>query len=185
MQPGLPVGALETSRDGRQFGTLVACSSQYPFLRGRLMLRIHGIVGHETDVDYQARLHELEHRDGLELLFVPPEEAGRKRFRLLSDRGTDCAISLDRDEELKDGALLYIDEERVIVARFGKQAVWKLRPANEAAALKLGWNAGNLHWRVRFEKGCLHILVDGPLADYRNRIAHLLDEGDITELKDV
>ncbi|WP_158818923.1 urease accessory protein UreE [Methylocapsa sp. S129] len=149
------------------------------------MLRLHGVLGHESDTLYHARLHALEHHDGIELLFVPSEEAGRKRFRLATDRGTDCAVSLARGEELVDGALLYIDEEKAIVARFGRQRVWRLRPAHAAAALKLGWNAGNLHWRVRFEEDCLAILLDGPLAGYRARIAHLLDAGDIVELADV
>lgn len=149
------------------------------------MLRLHGILGGEKDPRYRDQLHHLEHHDGIELLFVPPSEAGRKRFRLLTDRGTDCAISIDRDQELTDGALLYIDPSRAIVARFGAQAVWRLRPANTAAALKLGWNAGNLHWRVRFEEDCIVILLDGPPADYRARIAHLMDDGDIEDLADV
>lgn len=148
------------------------------------MLRLHGIVGYETDAPFRAQLHALEHRGGIELLFVPPEEAGRKRFRLTSDRGTDCAVSLDRDEELRDGALLHIDGERAIIARFGRQRLWKLRPAGETAALKLGWHAGNLHWRVRFEDGCLVVLLDGDLADYRARLADLLGDGSVTELAD-
>ena len=116
---------------------------------------------------------------------MPPEEAGRKRFRLATDRGTDCAVSLDRDEQLADGALLHIDERTAIIVRFGHQLVWRLRPATAAAALKLGWNAGNLHWRVRFEDDGLVVLLDAPLADYRARLEHLLAEGDIADLDDV
>ena len=149
------------------------------------MLRLHGVLGHESDAAYHDRLHALEHHDGIELLFVPPEEAGRKRFRLATDRGTDCAVSLERNEDLVDGSVLFIDGGKAIIARFGAQAVWRLRPANAAAALKLGWNAGNLHWRVRFEGDCLVILVDGPPADYRARLAALLDEGAIEDLTDV
>jgi urease accessory protein len=146
------------------------------------VLRLHGIIGKQQDPVYEGLLHELEHSDGIELLFVPPTDAGRKRFRLLTDRGTDCAVSLDRDEELTDGALLYIDPERAIIAKFGEQEVWRLRPVDQAAALKLGWNAGNLHWRVRFEGDCLAILLDGPLHEYRARILPLLREGEVAEL---
>jgi len=145
------------------------------------MLRLHGIVGREKDPAHRAALHGLEHHDGIELLFVPPSDAGRKRFRLSTDRGTDCAISLDRNEELFDGAILCLERERAIIVRFGEQAVWRLRPANAAAALKLGWNAGNLHWRVRFEDDCLLILLDGPLHSYRERIMPLLEAGDLME----
>ena len=149
------------------------------------MLRLHGIVGTAADPAYRELVHALEHSGGIELLFVPPADAGRKRFRLVSDRGTDCAVSLDRDEELTDGALLYIDPERAIIARFGEQEIWRLRPVDAAAALKLGWNAGNLHWRVRFQDDCLLVLLDGPLHDYRARILPLLDDGSVSELGDV
>lgn len=149
------------------------------------MLRLHGIVGTAADPAYRELVHALEHSGGIELLFVPPADAGRKRFRLVSDRGTDCAVSLDRDEELTDGALLYIDPERAIIARFGEQEIWRLRPVDAAAALKLGWNAGNLHWRVRFQDDCLLVLLDGPLHDYRARILPLLDDGSVSEPVDV
>jgi urease accessory protein len=149
------------------------------------VLRLHGIVGTSTDPVYAALLHELEHENGIELLFVPPSDSGRKRFRLSTDRGTDCAVSLDRDEELTDGALLYIDPRRAIIARFGEQEVWRLKPVNEEAALKLGWNAGNLHWRVRFEGDSLAVLLDAPLHTYRARIMPLLEASDVAELADV
>jgi urease accessory protein len=149
------------------------------------VLRLHGIVGASTDPVYAELLHALEHEDGIELLFVPPADAGRKRFRLSTDRGTDCAVSLERDEELTDGALLYIDPRRAIIARFGEQEIWRLRPVDQAAALKLGWNAGNLHWRVRFEGDSLAVLLDAPLHTYRARVLPLLEAGGVEELADV
>lgn len=149
------------------------------------MLRLHGILGNASDPRYQAALHDLEHAGGIELLFVPPEDSGRKRFRLTTDRGTDCAISFNRDEDLKDGALLYISPERAIIARFGEQHVWRLKPKDQAAALKLGWNAGNLHWRVRFEDDVLTVLLDAPLHTYRARVLPLLEEGSVSEIDDV
>ncbi len=89
------------------------------------MLRLHGIIGTAQDAAYAGLIHELEHSGGIELLFVPPSDAGRKRFRLVTDRGTDCAVSLDRDEDLVDGAVLFIDPERAIIARFGEQEIWR------------------------------------------------------------
>jgi urease accessory protein len=145
------------------------------------MLRLHGILGRASDKAYAGRIHTLEHRGGIELLFVPPADAGRKRFRLTTDRGTDCAVSLDRDEELIDGALLHLDAERAIIARFGEQQVLRLKARDDASALKLGWHAGNLHWRVRFEGDCLVVLLDAPIETYRARIKPLLDGGEVVE----
>ena len=149
------------------------------------MLRVEGVVGHEADATYRAHLHALEHAGGLEYLFVPPEDAGRKRFRATTDRGTDCAVILERDETLRDGALLHVDETRAIIVRFGEQKVWRLRPRDAAAALKLGWNAGNLHWRVRFEGDALAVPLERPVAEYRARIATLLETGEVVEVGDV
>ena len=110
---------------------------------------------------------------------------GMLTYAATTDRGTDCAVSLDRDEELVDGALLFIAPERAIIARFGEQEIWRLRAVDQAAALKLGWNAGNLHWRVRFEGDCLAVLLDAPLHTYRARIMPLLEAGEVEELGDV
>jgi urease accessory protein len=146
-----------------------------------MTLRLHGIIGKSDDAAYAGRLHHVEHHGGIELLFVPPSDVGRKRFRLMTDRGTDCAVSLDRDEELVDGALLYLAHDRAIVVRFGEQECWRLKPVDQAAALKLGWNAGNLHWRVRFEGDHLVVLLDGSLDSYRARIKPLLEAGEVVE----
>ncbi|NPU15126.1 urease accessory protein UreE [Bradyrhizobium sp. 83002] len=149
------------------------------------MLRLHGIIGRADDKAYARQLHTLKHHGGIELLFVPPADAGRKRFRLTTDRGTDCAVSLDRDEELVDGALLYLEPERAIIARFGEQQVWRLRARDAASALKLGWHAGNLHWRVRFEGDHLVVLLDAPVDNYRARIRPLIESGEVVERRDV
>ena len=146
-----------------------------------MTLRLHGIIGRSDDAAYAGRLHHIEHHGGIELLFVPPSEVGSKRFRLTTDRGTDCAVSLDRDEELVDGALLFLEHDRAVIVRFGEQECWRLKSVDQAAALKLGWNAGNLHWRVRFDGEHLVVLLDGPLDSYRARIRPLLEAGEVVE----
>src|SRR5689334_13537041 len=112
------------------------------------MLRLHGIIGCVSDISIARRLHTLEHRDAVEILYVPDADAGRHRLRLITDRGTDCALSLERGETLTDGAVVLIEPERAIVVRIGAPKTLTLRPDGIEAALQLGWNAGNLHWRV-------------------------------------
>ena len=113
------------------------------------MLCLHGIIGRSDDSTYAGRIHDLEHRDGIELLFVPPSDVGRKRFRLTTDRGTECAVSLDRNDELVDGALLFLAPDRAIIARFGEQEIAAVDRYAEAAlrqprcgkgrAVQAGW----------------------------------------------
>ena len=68
------------------------------------------------------------------------------------------------------------------MVRVGEPKTWRLRPRTPEAALRLGWNAGNLHWRVTFEGADLVVLLDAPLADYRARIVPLLAESLIEEI---
>lgn len=149
---------------------------------GEAMLRLHGVVGRETDPQVREQLHHLEHHDAVERLFVPEAELGRRRFRLATDKGTDCAVSLDRGEELADGSLLFLDRHRAVVVRIGAPKTWRLRPLRQEGALRLGWSAGHLHWRVRFEDGDLVVLLDGPRSDYAARIATLLDDGSVGQV---
>jgi len=61
----------------------------------------------------------------------------------------------------------------------------RLRGKDAEAQLKLGWNAGNLHWRVRFEGDALVVLLDGPQETYRARIKSLIDTGDVIEINEL
>jgi urease accessory protein len=144
------------------------------------MLRLAGVIGHRDDPAIAVRLHELGHRDRIEYLVVPPGEAERRRLRWATDKGTDCAISLARDERLADGAVLLLERERAIVVHVGEQLAWRVRPRDSEAALLLGWHAGHLHWRVRFDGRDLMVLLDGPEADYRDRIAALIEAGAVS-----
>ena len=144
------------------------------------MLKLHGIVGSASDAPIARRLHALEHRDAVEILYVPDAEAGRHRLRLTTDRGTDCALILGRDETLTDGAVVLMEPARAITVRIGALKTLTLRPDGIEAAIQLGWNAGNLHWRVKIRGRDLVILLDGPEAEYLARIKPLLDAGSVT-----
>ena len=146
------------------------------------MLRLDWVIGRENDAALHDRLHELRHAGAIEYVFVGEAELGRRRFRTTTDRGTDCAISLDRGEELVDGAVLLLDPSRSIIVRVGETRIWRLRARDQEAALQLGWNAGNLHWRVRFEGADLLVLLDGPVEEYRARIQAPIAAGRVAEV---
>jgi urease accessory protein len=144
------------------------------------MLRLHGIIGSVSDASIARRLHTLEHRDAVEILYVPDADAGRHRLRLTTDRGTDCALSLERGETLADGAVVLMEPAWAIVVRIGAPKTLRLRPDGIEAALRLGWNAGNLHWRVTIRDRDLVVALDGPEPDYLARIRPLLEAGAVT-----
>lgn len=136
-------------------------------------LMLERVLGHAKDADWHDRLHALEHLGGLEQVSIPEAEAARKRFRIATDRGRDCAIALPRDQMLIDGSVLYCRDGLAIVARIDGGARMRLVPATVADALRLGHWCGNLHWKVVFGPGWMDVVLDGPEARYRERLRDL------------
>jgi urease accessory protein len=143
------------------------------------MLRLDSILGHATDAALAERLHHLEHDGKVEYILLAGEDTARRRLHVATDRGTDCAIVLARAERLSNGAVLLLERDRAIVVRL-KEAEWlALLPRDAAAALELGYFAGNMHWPVRFEGAALKIALHGPVEGYLERLDHLLKDGRI------
>jgi len=149
------------------------------------MQRLKGIVGSASDPELAQRLHDLEHGGQVEYIQLPGLDMHRHRLHVRTDRGTDCAIILARSDRLSDGAILLLEEGRAIVVRAAEEKWLDLVPRDSAAALELGYFAGNMHWPVRFNGEILRIALHGPEKDYLARIAHLLDGGRIRRVGDV
>ncbi len=141
------------------------------------MLKLETIVGSRLDREIAERLHDLDHRGAVEVLLLETQDATRKRLRLTTGHGTECAIALPREMTLFDGAVLLLEERRAIVVRLNEQRWLRLAPQSPDAALELGYHAGNLHWRVRFDDDVLLVAIEGPVERYKDRIAPLLDSG--------
>jgi urease accessory protein len=141
------------------------------------MLIIERIVGQSSDPGIADQLHELEHHGIVETLRLSAADVLRHRLRTISDRGTDCAIRLERHQHLSDGAVLWLDQQRAIVVQLDEQRHLMLQPRDAATALELGYFAGSMHWKVRFSGGQLAVLLAGPEADYLERLAPMLADG--------
>jgi len=141
------------------------------------MLTLTTILGLATDEALHERLHRLEHRDAVETITLDRHDMQRHRLRATTDKGTACAIALPRTVALEDGAVLLLDEGRAVVVRAAEQRWLRLVPRDAAAALELGYHAGNMHWRVHFEAGVLAVALEGPEASYLARLEGFLGDG--------
>lgn len=148
------------------------------------MIQLTGILGRNDDPAIADQLHHLSHDGRVEHLIVPPEDAARHRLRAFTDAGTECGIALRRDENLFDGAVLFLDKDRAIVVRMGEESWLRLRPLNAAAALELGYFAGNMHWRVRFHDEMLFVAITTSRADYLSRLSELLSQRKLEVMDD-
>ncbi|MGO4338621.1 urease accessory protein UreE [Labrys sp. KB_33_2] len=141
------------------------------------MLRIESLVGASTDPGLHEHLHHLEHHGDLEVVKIAVGDLDRRRLLARTERGEELAIALPRDQKLFDGAVLLMEAKRAIVVKAGEQRWLRLLPRAAEEALELGYHAGNLHWRVRFEGRDLLVSLDGPAADYIARIEPLVRSG--------
>ncbi|ARU03581.1 Urease accessory protein ureE 1 [Comamonas serinivorans] len=143
------------------------------------MLRVTHLVGQASDPGLAERLHELDHRGRLETVRLSRSDMARRRQQVRGDQGTELALLLDRDAALDNGAVLLLDADRAVVVALDEPPCLVLRAADAAQALELGYFAGNMHWKVRFDGARLCIALEGPRADYLARLAHLLQGGGI------
>ena len=141
------------------------------------MLHLTKILGFVSEPDFAEPIHALSHSGGVETVLLDLADAKRHRLRTVTDRGTDVAIALDRHASLSDGAVLYLTEARAIVVRLKEERWLTFIPLDVPAALELGYLAGNLHWRVRFNNGTLAVACEGPEQTYLDRVRPLLNSG--------
>lgn len=146
------------------------------------MLVLNGIVGHAGDPGISRHLHDLGHAKQVEYITLSREDALRHRMRVETDQGTECAIALDRSLRLYDGAVLLLENDRAIVMRLSERDWLSLAPRDVAAALELGYHAGNSHWTVRFDGSVMRIALEGPEQSYLDRLAALFDAHRVTKV---
>ncbi len=141
------------------------------------VLLVSALVGSRLDHDLGHRLHHMEHDGTVETVRLETRDMTRRRLRVVTDRGTACLIALPRSEQLFDGAILLLEPGRAIVVRTIEQAWLRLRPASLPDALQLGYAAGNLHWKVRFDGGDVEVALEAPRQAYLDRVRDLIAEG--------
>jgi urease accessory protein len=138
------------------------------------MLVIERVLGSRMEPALAERIHHLEHHGAVDILAVSPSDVPRRRLRAATQAGTDLAIALPRDQRLFDGAVLLLEPDRAIVVQVAGERWLRLQPSSIAAAIELGYHAGNLHWRVRFEGETLLVALEAPVDDYLARLGPLL-----------
>ena len=147
------------------------------------VLALTQVLGHEADPGLAERLHERRHRDGVDEVDIDEGDLPRRRLRLTSARGTTYVVALDRGSALGDGSVLAVagdGPERVVVVRARSAPRLRLRAEGAAAAMRLGFLAGHLHWVCRMEDGVLEVVLQAPEQDYLDRVADLLGAGAVT-----
>jgi urease accessory protein len=148
------------------------------------MLKLDQILGDARDHAMEHRLHHLEHDGAVEFITLNRADTQRHRLRAMTDRGTECAVVVPRDQHLFDGAVMLLEANRAVVVRVEASQWLRFKPRDMHSALELGCFAGNLHWRVKFENGALLVAVENELDYYLQRLHHFLEDGRAVRMSD-
>ena len=140
------------------------------------------IVGYASDADIGEQLHQLGHADAIETITLQREDTLRRRLRAISDRQNEYLIALPRENQLSDGAVLLLGPDRALVVRMAEERWLRLLPSDQSSAVELGYFAGNLHWRVKFDGPELHIALEGPEEDYLIRLQPFLQKQRVKQI---
>ncbi len=143
------------------------------------MITYTSILGNAAKTQYAEQLHDLAHHSQVDYLVLSSEDIQRKRLKATSTQGHECGIALAREQKLYSGAILSLRENYALIVRSRDVAWLRCVPENTAAALELGYFAGNMHWSVRFVEGALDIELKGPIADYQARLQPFIAAGRI------
>ena len=144
------------------------------------MIQLDKVLGHTHDATLSSLLQDLSHKDKVEYIILDHANLKRRRFRIATDKGTDCAISIARDHKLSNGAVLLLENDRAIVVKMAEDQWLSLQPKNVSTAIELGYFAGNMHWRVKFENERLDIALESPKEIYLDRLKNFFDQNKIT-----
>jgi urease accessory protein len=142
------------------------------------------IIGAADAPEHQDALHHLEHHHAVDVLCLSRADLARRRLRTWTEAGHEVAIALPRDQQLFDGAVLALSDDRALVVRVEAEHWLRLAPRDTAAALRLGYFCGNLHWRVRFDQGHVLVAVETDARLYLERLDALLAEGAVVLAQD-
>lgn len=143
------------------------------------MLRLSEIIGHVNDKDITEKIHALEHQGLVELISLSEVDTQRKRLRISTDKGTDCAVTLNRNASLENGSVLLLSAKRAVVIRL-KEIPWLvLEPDSLSSAIELGFLAGHHHWRVKFDGAQLLVAIEQAEDAYKDRLIKFLETGSI------
>ncbi len=146
------------------------------------MIQIQNVVGYSHDSKLSNILHDLSHQNKVEYIVLDHANLQRRRFRAQTDKGTDCAVSISRDNKLSNGAVLLLEKDRAIVVKTSEDRWLSLQPTDVSAAIELGYFAGNMHWRVKFAKDRLDIALENPKKIYLERLQDFFTQKKVKQI---
>ena len=111
------------------------------------------ILGNIEDISNIDEFH-------IERIYLNSEELLKRILRVTSDHNKEYGISLENDEKLKDGDILYNENKNLIVIKVNQEDVLIIKPSNMTEMGIIAHELGNRHLPAQFEDGKMIIQYD-------------------------
>lgn len=153
------------------------------------MLTVTSILGNlKRDVKLNQIYIEYGKRNKVENLVIQRAESEKVRMRKLTDKGTDIGFILPSRTHLRDGDVVFLDDNKIIVINLSPELVAIMRLKDPLhgdrerkeernqidVAVKIGHTIGNLHRPLKIENGNIIFPIQTP--DEVNLFLRLLSD---------
>ena len=108
------------------------------------------------NIDEISNLDEFH----IERIYLNSEDLLKRILRVTSDHNQEYGISLEKDEKLNDGDLLYNEDNKLIVIKVNQEDVLVIKPSNMTQMGIIAHELGNRHLPAQFEDGKMIIQYD-------------------------
>ena len=153
------------------------------------MIAIESIIGNiNQDKKLREKYKEMYIREFCETIKVSRLESRRIRIRKTSDKGTDIALSLQYGTQIKNGDVIILTENKMVVVEIEPENVIMIEIMDSIhgddaveIALKVGHTIGNLHRPIKLERGKIYfpMQADTDLEMFKRLLSQINEHVDI------
>lgn len=116
----------------------------------------------------------LKHKKHLDKILISSELLLKRVQKLYSESGFEIGVSLDSGETLKNGDILYEDENRIVYIEVLPEEVIVITPKSIKEMGIIAHNLGNRHLPAQFDEGCMILANDYLVEDLLKRKVFLI-----------
>ena len=113
----------------------------------------HEIIGNINEIDDLNGYH-------VETIYLNSEDMLKRILRVTSDHKREYGITLDNNEKLKDGDILYNEDKKLIVVKANSEDVLIIKPSSITEMGVIAHALGNRHLQAQFEDDKMIIQYD-------------------------
>ena len=111
------------------------------------------VIGNINEIDDLNEYH-------VETIYLNSEDMLKRILRVTSDHKREYGITLDNNEKLKDGDILYNEDKKLIVVKANSEDVLIIKPSSITEMGVIAHALGNRHLQAQFEDDKMIIQYD-------------------------